>query len=169
MAARLVQRTMQLQNPKAFSVIVVVVATVVVVAIVANVSFVVAVVVAVAVGGEILLATCLSSCAFQTQRTGQTDRQETEREGEKEWQEGKIDSQLVQAGKHTAENAMQQAEIHFSTENIQLPSGLSKENKRKCTKANRNKEENEKKINKISLRRFSLVVAVVVESRENRN
>lgn len=59
MAARLVQRTMQLQNPKAFSVIVVVVS--IVVAIVAN-----AIVVVVAVGGEILLATCLSSCAFQT-------------------------------------------------------------------------------------------------------
>lgn len=58
MAARLVQRTMQLQNPKAFSVIVVVVS--IVVAIVANV------IVVVAVGGEILLATCLSSCAFQT-------------------------------------------------------------------------------------------------------
>lgn len=57
MAARLVQRTMQLQNPKAFSVIVVVVA--IVVAIVANV------IVVIAVGGEILLATCLSSCAFQ--------------------------------------------------------------------------------------------------------
>lgn len=97
--------------------------------------------------------------------TDGADRQgETEREGERQW--GEIDSQLVQAGKHTAENAMQQAEIHFSTKNIQLPSGLSKENKRKCTKANRNKVENEKKINKISLRRFSLVVVV---ARENRN
>lgn len=57
-----------------------------------------------------------------------------------------IDSQLVQAGKHTAQNAMQQAEIHFSTENIQLPSGLSKENKRKCTKANRNRGEKGKNI-----------------------
>lgn len=42
------------------------------------------------------------------------------------------------AGKHTAQNEMQQAEIHFSTENIQLPSGLSKA-KENARKANRNK------------------------------
>lgn len=77
-----------------------------------------------------------------------------------------IDSQLVQAGKHTAQNAMQQAEIHFSTENIQLPSGLSKENKRKCTKQIEI-EKRKKKIYKISSRRFTLVVLVV--GRRNRN
>lgn len=75
MAARLVQRTMQLQNPKAFSVIVVIVAMVVIIAVV--------VVAAVAVGGEILLATCLSSCTFQTngRADGASEKRQKEREG----------------------------------------------------------------------------------------
>jgi len=81
---------MQLQNPKAFPVIVIVVA----------------------VGGEILLATCLSPCTFQTVQAG------------------------GQAGKHT-QNAMQQAEMYFSADaagkDIQLPSRLS-EIKRKSKK-----------------------------------
>lgn len=79
-------------------------------------------------------------------RQAETERErERAREGEGEAVR-EIDSQLVQAGTHTAQNEMQQAEIHFSTENIQLPSGLSKENKRKYTKANRNIKENEENI-----------------------